>query len=126
MADERAGQAAARAIMTTDTVPKQVVAPGDGWTIGGMAKGAAMLAPNMATMLAVLTTDAAVDARRLAAHARRCRRASPSTASSSTAARAPTTPSCVLANGVAGAARPRSFAASLERGVPVACDADGP
>ena len=54
------GAAAARAIMTTDTVPKEVVVAGDGWTIGGMAKGAAMLAPNMATMLAVLTTDAAV------------------------------------------------------------------
>jgi glutamate N-acetyltransferase/amino-acid N-acetyltransferase len=56
------GADAARAIMTTDTVPKEVVVEGDGWTIGGMAKGAAMLAPNMATMLAVLTTDAAVDA----------------------------------------------------------------
>ena len=55
------GAAAARAIMTTDTVPKQVVVDGEGWTIGGMAKGAAMLAPNMATMLAVLTTDAAVE-----------------------------------------------------------------
>jgi glutamate N-acetyltransferase/amino-acid N-acetyltransferase len=54
------GAVAARAIMTTDTVPKEVVVDGDGWTIGGMAKGAAMLAPNMATMLAVLTTDAAV------------------------------------------------------------------
>ena len=56
------GPAAAGAIMTTDTVPKEVVVEGDGWTIGGMAKGAAMLAPNMATMLAVLTTDADVDA----------------------------------------------------------------
>ncbi|HEY2812074.1 MAG TPA: bifunctional ornithine acetyltransferase/N-acetylglutamate synthase, partial [Acidimicrobiales bacterium] len=55
-----AGHAAARAIMTTDTVAKEVVVEGDGWSIGGMAKGAAMLAPNMATMLAVLTTDAAV------------------------------------------------------------------
>ena len=53
---------AARAIMTTDTVPKEVVVTGDGFTVGGMAKGAAMLAPNMATMLAVCTTDAAVDA----------------------------------------------------------------
>ncbi|HEY6474494.1 MAG TPA: bifunctional ornithine acetyltransferase/N-acetylglutamate synthase, partial [Acidimicrobiales bacterium] len=52
----------AKAIMTTDTVPKEVVVQGDGFTVGGMAKGAAMLAPNMATMLAVLTTDAAVDA----------------------------------------------------------------
>jgi glutamate N-acetyltransferase/amino-acid N-acetyltransferase len=59
--DPEWGRGAARAIMTTDTVPKQVTVPGDGWSIGGMAKGAAMLAPNMATMLAVLTTDAAVD-----------------------------------------------------------------
>jgi glutamate N-acetyltransferase/amino-acid N-acetyltransferase len=53
---------AARAIMTTDTVPKEVVVSGEGFTVGGMAKGAAMLAPNMATMLAVLTTDASTDA----------------------------------------------------------------
>lgn len=52
------GSAAARAIMTTDTVAKEVVVEGDGFLVGGMAKGAAMLAPNMATMLAVLTTDA--------------------------------------------------------------------
>ena len=55
------GNAAAKAIMTTDTVAKEVVVEGDGFTVGGMAKGAAMLAPNMATMLAVLTTDAAVE-----------------------------------------------------------------
>ena len=55
------GGDAAEAIRTTDTVRKEVVVPGDGYLIGGMAKGAAMLAPNMATMLAVLTTDAAVD-----------------------------------------------------------------
>jgi glutamate N-acetyltransferase/amino-acid N-acetyltransferase len=56
------GAAAARAIMTTDTVPKEVVVAGPGFAVGGMAKGAAMLAPNMATMLALCTTDAAVDA----------------------------------------------------------------
>ena len=49
---------AARAIMTTDTRPKQSVAEVDGFTVGGMAKGAGMLAPGLATMLAVLTTDA--------------------------------------------------------------------
>jgi glutamate N-acetyltransferase/amino-acid N-acetyltransferase len=65
-----AGPEAARAIMTTDTHPKEVVVNGDGFTIGGMAKGAAMLAPNMATMLAVLTTDAQVDAERLQASLR--------------------------------------------------------
>ncbi len=53
------GSEAARAMMTTDTVPKQVVVDGGGFTVGGIAKGAAMLEPDMATMLAVLTTDAA-------------------------------------------------------------------
>lgn len=53
-----AGDAAARAIMTTDTVPKQAAYVRDGWTVGGMAKGAGMLAPGLATMLVVLTTDA--------------------------------------------------------------------
>jgi glutamate N-acetyltransferase/amino-acid N-acetyltransferase len=52
---------AAEAIMTTDTRPKQTAVRGDGFVVGGMAKGAAMLAPDMATMLAVLTTDAAVE-----------------------------------------------------------------
>jgi glutamate N-acetyltransferase/amino-acid N-acetyltransferase len=52
------GANAAQAIMTTDTVRKETVVEGNGFTVGGMAKGAAMLAPNMATMLAVLTTDA--------------------------------------------------------------------
>jgi glutamate N-acetyltransferase/amino-acid N-acetyltransferase len=56
------GADAAAAIMTTDTVPKQVVVEGDGWSIGGMAKGAGMLAPQLATMLVVLTTDADLDA----------------------------------------------------------------
>jgi len=54
--------AAALAIMTTDTVPKTaVVTDPAGWTVGGMAKGAGMLAPGLATMLVVLTTDARVD-----------------------------------------------------------------
>jgi len=57
------GDDAARAIMTTDTVPKQValhhsLQSGENWTLGGMAKGAGMLAPSLATMLCVLTTDA--------------------------------------------------------------------
>ncbi|HEX5563079.1 MAG TPA: bifunctional glutamate N-acetyltransferase/amino-acid acetyltransferase ArgJ [Nocardioidaceae bacterium] len=56
------GVHAATAIMTTDTVCKQVVVEGDGWSVGGMAKGAGMLAPQLATMLVVLTTDADVDA----------------------------------------------------------------
>jgi glutamate N-acetyltransferase/amino-acid N-acetyltransferase len=52
------GTAASEAIMTTDTVAKTAVVQGDGWSVGGMAKGAGMLAPAMATMLCVLTTDA--------------------------------------------------------------------
>jgi glutamate N-acetyltransferase/amino-acid N-acetyltransferase len=52
------GAAAAEAIMTTDTRPKTTVQAGDGYAVGGMAKGAGMLAPAMATMLCVLTTDA--------------------------------------------------------------------
>ncbi|MCL2802945.1 MAG: bifunctional glutamate N-acetyltransferase/amino-acid acetyltransferase ArgJ [Micrococcales bacterium] len=56
-----AGLAAAEAIMTTDTVPKQAQCEHDGWRIGGMAKGAGMLAPELATMLVVITTDAVID-----------------------------------------------------------------
>ncbi|MGI5149232.1 bifunctional glutamate N-acetyltransferase/amino-acid acetyltransferase ArgJ [Plantactinospora sp. CA-294935] len=52
------GPAAAEAIMTTDTRPKTTVVAGTGWTVGGMAKGAGMLAPALATMLCVVTTDA--------------------------------------------------------------------
>jgi glutamate N-acetyltransferase/amino-acid N-acetyltransferase len=51
------GADAARAIMTTDSHPKTSVRHGDGYTIGGMAKGAGMLAPGLATMLVVITTD---------------------------------------------------------------------
>ena len=57
------GADAAEAILTTDSTSKQVVVEGAGWSIGGMAKGAGMLAPQLATMLVVLTTDANVDAR---------------------------------------------------------------
>jgi glutamate N-acetyltransferase / amino-acid N-acetyltransferase len=55
------GAAAADAIRTTDTVAKSATATRDGWTVGGMAKGAGMLAPGLATMLCVLTTDADID-----------------------------------------------------------------
>ncbi len=64
------GTEAARAIMTTDTRLKETLQQGPGFVIGGMAKGAAMLAPNMATMLAVLTTDADVPAVLLQDHLR--------------------------------------------------------
>ena len=57
------GEDAATAIMTTDTVAKNAAHTGEaGWAIGGVAKGAGMLAPGLATMLVVLTTDAVVDA----------------------------------------------------------------
>ncbi|MEQ7129460.1 bifunctional glutamate N-acetyltransferase/amino-acid acetyltransferase ArgJ [Actinopolymorpha sp. B11F2] len=56
------GDDAATAIMTTDTRSKQAMYAGTGWSVGGMAKGAGMLAPSLATMLVVLTTDADVDA----------------------------------------------------------------
>ncbi|WP_336321593.1 bifunctional glutamate N-acetyltransferase/amino-acid acetyltransferase ArgJ [Streptomyces lavendofoliae] len=59
---EHGGEKAAIAIKTTDTVHKTSVVTRDGWTVGGMAKGAGMLAPGLATMLVVLTTDADVDA----------------------------------------------------------------
>ncbi len=55
------GAAAVDAIRTTDTVPKEAVAVGAGYTVGGMAKGAGMLAPELATMLVYITTDADVD-----------------------------------------------------------------
>ncbi|MEU0085400.1 bifunctional glutamate N-acetyltransferase/amino-acid acetyltransferase ArgJ [Streptomyces sp. NPDC006274] len=68
---EYGGEKAAIAIKTTDTVHKTAVArggespqaegSGEGWTVGGMAKGAGMLAPGLATMLVVLTTDADLD-----------------------------------------------------------------
>ncbi|WP_026424356.1 bifunctional glutamate N-acetyltransferase/amino-acid acetyltransferase ArgJ [Actinokineospora inagensis] len=57
-----AGLAAATGVMTTDTVPKQTALTRNGWTVGGFAKGAGMCAPNMATMLSVITSDAVVDA----------------------------------------------------------------
>jgi glutamate N-acetyltransferase/amino-acid N-acetyltransferase len=63
--DADGGDQAAQAIMTTDTVSKQVVVEADGWSIGGMAKGAGMLAPALATMLVVITTDAVVPAAEL-------------------------------------------------------------
>jgi glutamate N-acetyltransferase/amino-acid N-acetyltransferase len=70
-----AGLAAAQAIMTTDTRPKQAVQVSPaGWTIGGMAKGAGMLAPGLATMLVVITTDAQLSAAQLDAALREATR----------------------------------------------------
>jgi glutamate N-acetyltransferase/amino-acid N-acetyltransferase len=61
-ATQEAGTAAATAVLTTDTHPKQVHVAAEGWSVGGFAKGAGMIAPAMATMLVVLTTDAVADA----------------------------------------------------------------
>jgi glutamate N-acetyltransferase/amino-acid N-acetyltransferase len=65
--DGEGGGQAARAIMTTDTRPKEVAWEYDGYRVGGMAKGAGMIKPDMATMLAFITTDAAVERETLAA-----------------------------------------------------------
>ena len=59
--DEDGGLAAAEAIMTTDSVPKVSAAQSDDFAVGGMAKGAGMLAPSLATMLVVVTTDAVAE-----------------------------------------------------------------
>ncbi|WP_434811814.1 bifunctional glutamate N-acetyltransferase/amino-acid acetyltransferase ArgJ [Microbacterium sp. bgisy189] len=68
--DPEGGQAAAEAIMTTDSRSKTATVSGEGWTIGGIAKGAGMLAPGLATMLVVLTTDAVLGAEEADAHLR--------------------------------------------------------
>lgn len=70
------GPDAARAIMTTDTKPKTATRDGGGWRIGGMAKGAGMLAPGLATMLVVITTDADLSAEQLDTALRRATRVS--------------------------------------------------
>jgi glutamate N-acetyltransferase/amino-acid N-acetyltransferase len=70
------GDAASEAIMTTDSRPKRSVHEGDGWKIGGMAKGAGMLAPGLATMLVVLTTDAVLTSEEAEAHLRAATRVS--------------------------------------------------
>jgi glutamate N-acetyltransferase / amino-acid N-acetyltransferase len=111
-AGSEAGAAAARAIMTTDTVPKEVVVRGPGFTVGAMAKGAAMLAPDMATMLALCTTDAAMQPALLRACLRHAVGAS---------FNAMTVDGCtstndtvlVLANGLAAAPSPAEMTAAL-------------
>ena len=67
-ATPEAGADASHAIMTTDTKPKTVTLESkDGWRIGGMVKGSGMIAPQLATMLCVVTTDAVVTAGQLQA-----------------------------------------------------------
>ncbi|MFV0375190.1 bifunctional glutamate N-acetyltransferase/amino-acid acetyltransferase ArgJ, partial [Microbacterium sp.] len=74
--DADGGQAAAEAIMTTDSRAKTAVVSRDGVTIGGMAKGAGMLAPGLATMLVVVTTDAVLTAEEADGHLRAATRVS--------------------------------------------------
>lgn len=61
----RNGAEAAEAILTTDTVSKQAFVQRDGWSVGAMGKGVGMLAPALATMLAVVTTDASISSEAL-------------------------------------------------------------
>ncbi|MFV0318825.1 MAG: bifunctional glutamate N-acetyltransferase/amino-acid acetyltransferase ArgJ [Microbacterium sp.] len=73
---DQGGPAAAEAIMTTDSVAKTSACHRDGWQIGAMAKGAGMLAPGLATMLVVITTDAVLTAQQADAHLRAATRVS--------------------------------------------------
>ncbi len=110
--DEEAAALAAGAIMTTDTVRKQVVVAGDGFSVGGMAKGAAMLAPNMATMLALCTTDAAVESSTLQAALREAVAASFNTISVDGCTSTNDTV-LVLASGLGARATPEALTAAL-------------
>ena len=74
--DADGGASAAEAIMTTDTVPKLATRQGSGYRLGGMAKGAGMLAPALATMLVVITTDADLEPQELDAALREATRLS--------------------------------------------------
>ena len=88
------GDAAARHHDDRHGAPRQSPSRGRGFAVGGMAKGAGMLAPGLATMLVVLTTDAVADARRPRPGAARGDCVRPSTGSTPTAACPPTTPCC--------------------------------
>ncbi|HKE76617.1 MAG TPA: bifunctional glutamate N-acetyltransferase/amino-acid acetyltransferase ArgJ [Acidimicrobiales bacterium] len=115
--DATHGAAAAEAIMTTDTRRKETLVAGDGFAVGGMAKGAAMLAPNMATMLAVLVTDAAADPDTLTA-VLRAGVADSFNAMSVDGCTSTNDTVLLLANGRAGAADP----AALADAVAAACE----
>lgn len=70
------GEEASLAIMTTDSKPKRSIKQGNGYTVGGMAKGAGMLAPGLATMLVVITTDVVLSSAELDVALRRATRVS--------------------------------------------------
>ena len=109
-----AGLAAAQAIMTTDTRPKQASqVSAAGWTIGGMAKGAGMLAPGLATMLVVITTDAILTSAQLDAALREATRVTFDRLDSDGCMSTNDTVS-LLASGASGVeADPAEFAAAL-------------
>jgi glutamate N-acetyltransferase/amino-acid N-acetyltransferase len=98
------GPDAAEAIMTTDTRPKTAAASGEGFTVGGMAKGSGMIHPDLATMLAVITTDYPLGPGEAGEFLRPAVEASFNTISVDGE---PSTNDCVvlLANGAGGAAR---------------------
>ena len=123
------GGDAALGILTTDHRPKQVVIRGSTFTLGGMAKGCGMIAPNMATMLAFLTTDAAVPAELMQ---RLLRQASNATFNRLNVDGATSTndTAMILASGKRGAADPDEFANALlaaceELTMQMARDAEG-
>jgi glutamate N-acetyltransferase/amino-acid N-acetyltransferase len=103
---------AARGILTTDHQPKQVVIRGSTFTLGGMAKGCGLIAPNMATMLAFLTTDAEVPATLMQ---KALRRASDETFNTLNVDGATSTndTAMLLASGRRGKADPDEFANAL-------------
>jgi glutamate N-acetyltransferase / amino-acid N-acetyltransferase len=107
------GQDAALGILTTDTRPKQVVIQGSTFTIGGMAKGCGMIAPNMATMLAFLTTDAKLAPDEMQPM---LRQASDATFNSLNVDGATSTndTAILMASGLRGPCDPNEFAAALE------------
>ncbi len=106
------GPAAAEAILTTDTVAKQSVHRAGSVLVGGMAKGAAMLRPDMATMLAVITTDAEIGAVDLAA-ALQVATASSFNALSIDGAQSTNDTVIALANGLAGPVESEAFTRAL-------------
>ena len=108
------GTAAAEAIMTTDTRPKTVSIVDGGWSVGGMAKGAGMLAPSLATMLCVLTTDAVASPSTLDAALRAATRVSFERLDSDGCLSTNDTV-LLLASGASGVApAPAAFAATVE------------
>ena len=115
--DAVGGADAAEAIRTTDTHRKETIIEGPGFVVGGMAKGAAMLAPDMATMLAVVTTDAAVEPDALA-EALRAGVADSFNAMSTDGCTSTNDTVILLASGVAG---PPADPAAFRRAVAAAC-----